>query len=86
MEPLGYRSTALHSAERREDEGFKEELRIMGSIKNRRSGSEAMRGRAGHGWEIVEGYISVQKGLEKAGAARGAREDERGGCIPKSRH
>jgi len=45
-----------------------------------------MRGRAGHGWEIVEGYISVQKGLEKAGAARGAREDERGGCIPKSRH
>ena len=45
MEPLGYRSTALHSAERREDEGFKEGLRIMGSIKNRRSGSEAMGGR-----------------------------------------
>ena len=37
-----------------------------------------MRGRVGHGWEIVEKYISGQKGLEKAGAARGAREDERG--------
>ena len=45
MEPLGYRSTALHSAERRKDAGFKEGLRIMVSIKNRRSGSEALRGR-----------------------------------------
>jgi len=27
----------------------------------------------GHGWEVVEKYISGQKGLEKADAARGAK-------------
>ena len=32
----------------------------------------------GHGWEVVEKYISGQKGYEKAGAIRGERGDERG--------
>ena len=35
-------------------------------------------GSVGHGWEVVEKYISGQKGYEKAGAIRGERGDERG--------
>nr|QNO51679.1 hypothetical protein IGDPAKFA_00033 [Methanosarcinales archaeon ANME-1 ERB6] len=35
-------------------------------------------GSVGHGWEVVEKYISGQKGYEKADAIRGKRGDERG--------
>jgi len=77
---MGCRSTALHSAERREDEGVKDkELRIIVNKKWAKwKRSDEGKGRARVGNEIVEEYISGQKGLEKAGAARGAREDERG--------
>ena len=32
----------------------------------------------GHGWEVVEKYISGQKGLEKKDVIRGEREEGRG--------
>ncbi len=32
----------------------------------------------GHGWEVVEKYISGQKGLEKTDVIRGERGEERG--------
>ena len=34
-------------------------------------------GSVGHGWEVVEKYISGQKGYDKIEAARGERERER---------